>query len=469
MRLIEIIIVLLLSLYFISQIFFKQYKVIRHIFQILILIAVTLHLMMEGYRWQMIPLYLVSGGILVASFYWLLFPYSKNSKISLQHILLSILGLFIVALAALPAIGLPVPVLIEPTGPHSVGTITRVFIDDSRMELYSGEPNQPRELIIQIWYPGVPTTGRTAAPWLDNMDLLGPAISEFLGLPSFFLDHLALAATNAYPNIPVSEDKNSYPVLLFSHGWSGFRAQSTYLMEALASHGYVVASLEHTYGAILTVFPDGRVAPNNPNALPDNVFDDEYLIASNRLLEQWSGDLAFILDQITILNQSDPTGNFTGRLDLNNIGILGHSTGGGAAIEFCAKDTRCKVVVGLDAFLTPVSSHVLEDGLDQPGLMIFSEVWPSDRNNRLLGHLLSSSGEDLAALSISGTAHYDFSDLPLLSPLAPQLGLKGPLNGERALTIIRELSRSTLDQYLKGIPNPITDPPNKYYPEIQSK
>ena len=42
----------------------------------------------------------------------------------------------------------------------------------------------------------------------------------------------------------------------FSHGWNGFAAQNSAQMVELASHGYVVAALQHTYGAMVTVFPD---------------------------------------------------------------------------------------------------------------------------------------------------------------------------------------------------------------------
>ena len=84
-------------------------------------------------------------------------------------------------------------------------------------------------------------------------------------------------------------------MLIFSHGWGGFRAQNTYQMQELASHGYVVVGMEHTYGAVVTVFPDGQVAPNNPAALPDGVPDAEYEAAAGRVVAQWIGDMAFAL------------------------------------------------------------------------------------------------------------------------------------------------------------------------------
>ena len=54
------------------------------------------------------------------------------------------------------------------------------------------------------------------------------------------------------------------------------------------------------------------------------------------------------------------------------------------------------------------------------------------------------------SLTIAGTRHYDFSDLPLLSPLSPWLGLKGPIDGRRVLEIVSQFSVAFFDAHLKG-------------------
>jgi hypothetical protein len=124
------------------------------------------------------------------------------------------------------------------------------------------------------------------------------------------------------------------------------------------------------------------------------------------------------------------------------------------------------VLVGLDAYLTPVSDAVLNGGLPQPALLLFSERWPNEKNNALLGRLLMVSAH-MERASILGTAHYDFSDLPLLSPLAQFLGLKGPLKAETALAITREAALVVFDAVLRnGAPaalHALTDT----YPELK--
>jgi len=105
--------------------------------------------------------------------------------------------------------------------------------------------------------------------------------------------------------------------------------------------------------------------------------------------------------------------------------------------------------------MRPVSSEVLESGVTQPSFFMFSQVWADNvdsQNNKLFNPFLARSIESYGALFIEGTAHYDFSDLPLLSPLAPQLGLKGPINGKRVTVIVNDYLLSFFDLTLNGIP-----------------
>jgi hypothetical protein len=59
--------------------------------------------------------------------------------------------------------------------------------------------------------------------------------------------------------------------------------------------------------------------------------------------------------------------------------------------------------------------------------------------------------------TIKGTSHYDFTDLPALSPLASQMGLKGPLNGRRVIKIVNDYSLAFFDWALKGKPTTLLE------------
>ncbi|MBP7687850.1 MAG: dienelactone hydrolase family protein [Thermoflexales bacterium] len=421
--------------------------------------------LIEGYRWQLVPAYGLTVLVLALTLLRQARPRPTSRRIT--TIALGVLGSLLLIIVALPPLLLPIPQDLPLTGPYRVGTLTVHWVDTSRTEIYSGRAGEPRELMVQIWYPAEPTATAQVAPWLDNVAVLGPALGARLSLPSFFLDHLKYVNTQAYLNAPVSPAAARYPVLLFSHGWGGFRAQNTHQAEQLASHGYIIAAIDHTYDAAATVFPDGRVALHNDAILTASTTPIELQAAAVRLVQQRAGDLAFVLDQLTQLNAADPAGRFTGRLDLSRVGVFGHSMGGGTTIEFCAHDVRCQAVLTMDAYLPPVSADVYVNGLRQPFLSMFSERWPTAENNRLFAQLFQSPGGSAYELRIAGTAHYDFSDIPSLTPLAPAMGLKGPLSADRVTRIIDDYSLAFFDQVFKSQLSPLLAAPSAAYPEVQ--
>lgn len=423
MRPLEIVIPILLAVYLLWP---HPHPLIIRFAPAAALIVMLVHFTLEGTRWQMIPLYALTLILTTLLFF-----------ISDIKPLASILTFILLAVSTALPILLPVPKISSPGGPFAVGTTVYEFTDTARKELYSGK-EEPRRFMVQVWYPAEVTPTAQHAQWMSEPKIYAPALAGFLGMPPFFLDHLALSVSPAYLNVPLTKTSESYPVILFSHGWRGFNAQNTGQAIELASHGYVVIATQHTYGAIITVFPDGTVAMNNPTALPKDAEDPNYEVVARKLVNQWSGDMSYVLDQFQGFNKE--TGNlFFQKLDMERIGVYGHSTGGGAAIQFCGVDPRCKAVLGMDPFMRPVSAEVIENGISQPSFFMFSQGWADlvdSKNNKLFDQFLPSTTNNAGVIVINGTKHFDFSDLPLLSPIAPQLGLKGALNGKRVTEIV---------------------------------
>jgi predicted dienelactone hydrolase len=424
------------------------------------------HLFFEGYRWQMLPLYVLTGILLLVSLPALIHArMAEFHRLSWAAAGLAGTLVLLAALTALPVL-LPVPSIRVPAGSHQVGTQTFVLADPSRRELYSGQ-DEPRKFMAQIWYPANPSPGDRRAPWMNDAKIYGRAISMYLDLPGFFLDHLALSETPAWQDASLEPSPDGYPIIIFSHGWNGFAAQNTGQAIELASRGHVVVAIQHTYGAVVTVFPEGDIANNNPAALPSGAPENEYDAAARRLADQWARDIGFTLDVLGTMG-IDVRGPFREAFDFEHIGVYGHSTGGGAAIQFCGTDPRCKAVLGMDPFMTPVSEEVLESGLSQPTLFMFSQRWADDegsKNNRLFDRFYSNLDETTRVIAIQGTGHYDFSDLPLLSPIAPQLGLKGPLNGQRVTEIVNNYLVSFFEATLRDRPTDLVDG-SPGYPEV---
>jgi len=454
MRPLEIVIPALLSTYLLWH--HPRPIVIR--FLPALAIALTLiHFWVEGYRWQMLPIYVLTAVLVISALLKIQSPADWKPLASTLTF-----GLLVVS-TALPLL-LPIPIIPTPSGPYQVGTRIYELTDISRKEIYSGK-DEARRFMIQIWYPAEADTSTEKARWMDEAEIYAPAVSSQIGMPSFFLDHLALVKVPAYIEPKVAKSDQGHPIILFSHGWNGFNAQNTGQALQLASNGFVVVGVQHTYGAVTTVFPDGTVAPNNPAGLAsDDTPLEEYETIAHTLVGQWAGDLDYSLtfmDELT----NDPDSAFFQKLDLTRVGVYGHSTGGGAAIQYCGTHPECKALLGMDPFMRPVSYEVIDSGVTQPSFFMFSQRWTDDvdsRNNALFNKFFPHVTDSLGVISIDGTGHYDFADLPLLSPLAPQLGLKGPINGKRVVTIVNDYLLSFFEATLNSKATTLFDNPSPY-------
>ncbi len=419
-------------------------------------------LFLEGFRWQLWPLFIALPLLRFAGYQRI----QRRGRILLLGLSILLAGISL-TLGFLTPVPSPYPI----SGPHLVGTREIHLVDPDRVELYGEDPTAPRELMVQIWYPAAPEKSDHRASWMPGIQSAAPVIAEKLNLPSFTLNHLKYVNANAFWEAPFLISEEPYPLLIFSHGWEGFKEQNIYQVEELASHGYVVVGINHTYGAIHTLFPDGRQVAVNHDALPDGVSDQEYDRASDILSHQWSEDIDLVLDVLTELNQSKkevwlPAGS----LDLEKIGVFGHSTGGGAAVRFCLTDVRCQAVLGMDPWVEPAQKVIEELVLRKPAIFLYSERWSpvagQDRNDDLMIQIANTADNAVIQVSIEGTQHYDFTSLPMLSPLTATMGLKGPIDGELVLEIINAETVAFFDRYLLGDKTVSLEGISQGYPEV---
>lgn len=464
MRSLEVALTALAGIYLLRA-FIKNPRMLRAIdyLAVLGLGVCVAHLVIEKYRWQMVPVY---AAIAIFSL-MVITRWRRPQKEHRSSILKGIFGVLILFLVLLPPVVFPIPKLQEPSGEYGVGTLTVHVQDFSRDEIYTEDPSDVRELNVQIWYPATRDSEGTLAPYLSNLKLAGPAFAEFLGLPNFVLNHVNLIQTHSILEVPVAPEGGPYPVLIFSHGWGGTRTQSTFLMEELASHGYVVAAIDHPYGALVTVYPDGEVVFQKKDILSDHDSEEVDTVSAKELLSTWTGDVRFVLDQLEGMNASPDESFLANRLDLERVGFFGHSTGGGNAVQSCWADSRCVAGLAMDAWLEPLSDDVIESQVDQPFMFLWSEDWGSDENKVLFGEVYAGLDDVGYSLTIAGTRHYDFSDLPLLSPLSPWFGLKGPIDGRRVLEIVSGYTVAFFDEHLKGEHSELLTGASEEYGEVE--
>jgi len=420
--------------------------------------ALIVQLQAEGFRWQMIPVYLVTVGLAVGDVIFIERKLRWTNRLAR-----GVLGTVGVALAAALPFILPVPELPTPSGPDPIGSITVEIVDRSRSEIYGPSPGGPRELTAQIWYPADSVPEDEPIRWSQDWEVLTPALSRNLGLPSWFLDHTRYTSSHAYASAPIAD--GAFPVVIFSHGWTGFRSVTINQIEHLASNGYIVIAPDHTYGAVVTQQVDGDVVPYDPAALPDaaEVGPQAYLDAGANLVDTFSADL------VTILNELDEgeTGAFAAifeSVDLNRIGLYGHSSGGGAAIKTCLEDVRCKAVLGMDPWVEPLTERDLRLAMTRPALYMRSDEWRDTPNDALLSGIAARGESVTYWLGIEGTGHNDFLVTPLLSPFTAQIGLKGPIPVGRVISIIDNYLLGFFDVYLLGTGSAALD--SVTFPEV---
>ena len=194
-----------------------------------------------------------------------------------------------------------------PRGEFAVGTVIYHWHDVSRQEVYVRDPLMRRELLVQCWYPGekLPPKSNAAEvvrakePYLHSvLPHLAKMIRGWYGVPEFFLNNVfGDVFVHAQQKLPLAAKKQKYPVIVFSHGLGSLSAAHTVYAENLASNGYIVFGINHSYDCLVTTFPDGRAYGLNFKWNQTNQID--YL---ERVIDTWAQDVSFVIDMLARLN-----------------------------------------------------------------------------------------------------------------------------------------------------------------------
>ncbi len=431
--------------------FLIKYKSIKKQYVSLLLgitmLSLVLHLILESTRWQFYPLYVAMViSIVMAGF--LILRIVEFNKMRITRRVLLTLSFVLVTLSGIANFSFPQYDLPLPSGEFLIGTESFVLTDNERTDVY-GEVGF-RRIKIQVWYPAETIKGYEQAPWLEDGIVVAQELAKDMNLPSFVLNHTEITLSNSYQGAPISEALENYPVVVISHGWRGFRNLHTDLAEELASKGYIVVGIDHTNGSVATVFSDSDIAYLNLDALPSRESTPDFLEYANKLVDTYSKDITLTLNELEKINTGDVLSRFKGKLDLTNIGLMGHSTGAGADVAVAINDNRIKALIGMDAWVEPVHSSEIEKGLDIPALFLRSGWWETGLNNANLLSLIDNSDGSSWLYQIDGTTHYDFSMVYMYSPLTKYLNITGELDGDYLLLILEDMITNFFDEFLKG-------------------
>ncbi|OKJ32604.1 collagen alpha-5(VI) chain [Streptomyces sp. CB02366] len=428
-------------------------------------------LITAGPRWQLAP---VVGAAAVAAAFalapWLSRRSGRTPRRARWWAALpgTVVCTVLVAAGPVAAWAFPVPDFPEPSGRFPVGTRTLEWAESAtgagrgegprpagadrrgRQPAGAGRGAESRPLVVQLWYPA----GRTArdarrAPYLGRTEAeartVSAALADYSGVPGFLLDGLPRARSHAVPGAPVADGGGRFPVVLFSPGLGGVRGQNTAWAEELASHGYVVAAVDHPYDSAAVVLSDGRTLRTRVTATGDPAKDEA-------LAEGWTraraADLRAVLTRLERVQSGAVAGPLSGRLDTGRVAATGHSIGGAAALLAAREDARFDAVVDLDGYPRgPVGGRFA-----QPVLALTQEIGPDTDPDYLprLTRLLERGGATNYRLTVPGAAHLTFTDAPLYLPPVP--GVVGSRGRAESTRITSGATLSFLDATLRGAP-----------------
>ncbi|MGW4813558.1 alpha/beta hydrolase family protein [Kitasatospora cineracea] len=375
----------------------------------------------------------------------------------------------------------------SPTGPFSIGTTSFELTDPARADPWT--PGRTRRLMVSVWYPAVPATGGAPAPYM------APAAGAHFGGPE------GVGLIN-YGVTPGSTDWSAIrthartdarvlpggprPVVLYSAGLGDPRTWGTALVEDLASRGYLVVTVDHTYEASEVAFPDGTLATS---VLPGMLGDPDLDIGAvlRRSMDARVADTRLVLDRLACLGERPglPAG-LAGALDLTRVGMAGHSAGGFTALQTMHDDPRIAAGIDLDGQLHYPGPDgrsgvflptLAQDGLDRPFLLLGTRSPDSGSYHRQPGWdaLWQHSTGWHADLTLEGSRHGSYTDAESLLPqlarrgalsadtLASEVGTVAPARAERAT---RSYVAAFFDRWLRGRDDHLLDGPSPLFPEM---
>lgn len=226
----------------------------------------------------------------------------------------------------------------EPSGKFQIGRKFYFWTDESRNETITDDPNDKRRLFIQLWYPAK-TESKIAAEYYPNLiELQGKSDEN---------DFLAAVKTHAFTDAKIAASKTKFPVIIFSPGLGSSPFSYAAIIENLVSRGYVVAAINHPYDSGDFKFSDGTIIRFDSEKWDRKISEKWTSEQRRQFFDErrfgWAKDISFVADQLEKLPSP-----FKNRLDLQNLGMLGHSFGGQAATVACASDARFKACANLD-------------------------------------------------------------------------------------------------------------------------
>ncbi len=327
-------------------------------------------------------------------------------------------------------------------------------------------------------YEGLPTTGPYEVKQVETILVDRERLESFetdgsnREVPIYFY----------YPDVDESREKK-FPLVIFSHGAFGYYQSNTSTYMELASHGYVVISLDHPYHSFFTKDTEGKTITVNPEFMQevmyineDGTSEEEIIELSHQWLDIRVADMSFVLDSVKQANLTDELQtdiwfeqdenvrqellDVLAMIDTEEIGLMGHSLGGAASVTMGRTRDDIDAAINLDGTMLGE-----ELGYENGEYILYEEAYPipllffSNEEH----HILRGKVKNLDVTSVVldnaidskytyfvGSGHMNFTDLPLYSPILASLLGVGEVDAKECIITMNEIILEYFNHYLKG-------------------
>ena len=326
-------------------------------------------------------------------------------------------------------------------------------------------------------YKGRPTTGEFATKEAEAILIDKTRIETFEQDGSF----REVPVHFYYPEGIEQTTPHTLPLVIFSHGAFGYYESNTSTYMELASHGYVVVSLDHPYHAFFTKDSSGKTVTVNPNFIStaltvgnndDAMSEEDLFEITSKWMELREADMNFVIDTLKaseindawFLGKSskDEITKILNATDTTKIGLMGHSLGGATAVSVGRRED-ISAVIDLDGTMLGEQTGVEngnpvinEEPYPTPLLSVNKEEHYLDclkaremgynyANNIILDNAVTGY-----TTYFKGTEHMNFTDLPLFSPFLANLLGNGTVDPADCIDRVNAIVVDFMDCYLKG-------------------
>ncbi|EME26665.1 Platelet-activating factor acetylhydrolase [Galdieria sulphuraria] len=262
-------------------------------------------------------------------------------------------------------------------------------------------------------------------------------------------------------DVPLAHSTEPWPVVLFSHGLFANRLSYSVLCAEMASHGYIVVSVDHTDGSVpLVYFKDGdvlfyRKLTQEERETPAVSQTIRILQAHRRVV-----DLQVALASLKVLNEESknlvnlPTHlDFRGKINLKEVTVMGHSFGGATSLIACYLEKRFSKCLALDPWMEAVPDELSNSfsQLNASVVCIHTEKFQTETSLKKVAVILKQSqqsGYFAAHWKLKGASHEAQADYSILLPHHVQRILNMSIS-EMPPKLVHELDNQIALQFLK--------------------